>query len=225
MSLPICIFYHSLFQLGDEILPSALSVVQEQMTALKASNLDCAASEIHCGVNGGKESEVYAKALLPAKAQITYHGLESRSENLTLVMMENWVKTHPQWAVLYFHAKGSTHALGSQYGTFAGNWRRRMMHYCVDNWRHCVKDLENYEAVGCHWLTGQGWDQSQHYFAGTMFWVRSEFWATIPSIFTRQRIKDSGIASLESRYEAEVIIGNGPRLPFFKSYYDGPIGS
>jgi len=225
MPQPIAVFYHCLFQIGDEILPSALAVVQEQMTQLKESGLEDAAAEIHCGVNGGKESEVYGQAMLPAKAHITYHGLKSRSENLTLVLMENWVKTHPGWSVLYFHAKGSTHAMGSEYGTFAGNWRRRMMHYCVKHWRYCVKDLETYEAVGCHWLTGQGWDRSQHYFAGTFFWVRSEFWATIPSIFTRQRIKDSGIESLESRYEAEVIMGNGPRLPFIKNYYAGPIGT
>lgn len=225
MSQPIAVFYHCLFQIGDEILPSALSVVQEQMEQLKKSGLEEAATEIHCGVNGGPESEVFAKTLLPTKAQITYHGLQSRSENLTLVLMEKWVKTHPQWHVLYFHAKGSTHLEGSAYGSFAGNWRRRMMHYCVDNWRHCVKDLETYEAVGCHYLTGQGWDHSQHYFAGNFYWVRSEFFATIPSIFTRKRIKDSGIGSLESRYEAEVILGNGPRLPFIKNYYAGPMGS
>ncbi len=100
-----------------------------------------------------------------------------------------------------------------------------MMHYCVTHWQHCVKDLESYEAVGCHWLTGQGWDKSQHYFAGNFYWVRSEFFSTIPSIYTRKRIKDSGIASLESRYEAEVIMGNGPRLPYFKNYYAGPIGT
>lgn len=227
MTRPICIFYHSLFMLGDppEILSNALEVVQEQMAALRESGLEEAATEIHCGVNGGAESEMFVSGLLPAKAKVTYHGLQSRSENLTLVMMENWVKTHPEWAVLYFHCKGSTHALGSSYGTFAGNWRRRMMHYAVINWRLCVNDLNTYDAVGCHWLTGQGWDKSQHYFAGNFYWVRSEFFASIPSIFTRQRIKDSGIASLESRYEAEVILGNGKALPYIRDYYSGPIGS
>jgi hypothetical protein len=224
---PIAIFYHSLFVLGDppQVLQSAMHVVHDQMAQLKQSGLEDAASEIYVGVNGGKESEDFASAWLPQKAKITYHGLQSRSENLTLVMMENWVKTHPNWAVLYFHAKGSSHAEGSDYGSFVGKWRARMMHHCVTEWRQCVHDLDACEAVGCHWLTGQGWDHSQHYFAGTFFWVRSEFWATIPSIFTRQRIKDSGIDSLESRYEAEVIIGNGPRLPCIKNYYDGPMGT
>jgi hypothetical protein len=223
---PIALFYHCLYFMGDppELLEKALVVITEQMAQLKASGLEDAATEIHVGINGGEESELF-RELLPAKAQVTYHGLQSKSENLTCVMAENWVKTHPGWAVLYFHSKSATHAIGSSYGEYADNWRRRMMHHCVENWRQCVNDLETYEAVGCHWLTGQGHDQSQHYFAGTFFFVRSEFWATIPSIYTRQRIKDSGIGALESRYEAEVILGNGPRLPSIRNYYDGPIGS
>lgn len=227
MNRPIAVFYHTLFVLGDppQLLESAVHVVNEQMTALKESGLEAAAEEIFVGVNGGKESEDFAIAWLPQKAKITYHGLQSRSENLTLVMLENWVKTHPNWAVLYFHAKGATHANGSHYGTFSGNWRHRMMHYCVTNWRYCVRDLDDYEAVGCHWLTEQGWDKSQHYFAGNCYWVRSEFFASIPSIFTRARIKESGIGSLESRYEAEVILGNGPYVPHIKNYYAGPIGT
>jgi hypothetical protein len=223
---PIAIFFHGLFFMGDPPEPSdkALAVVSEQMAQLKASGLEAAAAEIHVGINGGEESELF-RGLLPEKAQVTYHGLQSKSENLTCVMMENWVKTHPGWAVLYFHSKSATHAIGSSYGQMADTWRRRMMQHCVEDWQQCVNDLDQYEAVGCHWLTKQGWDQSQHYFAGTFFWVRSEFWATIPSIFTRQRIKDSGIDSLESRYEAEVIIGNGPRLPSVRNYYDGGIGT
>jgi len=222
----IAIFYHCLFFMGDppDLSEKALLVVREQMDALKASGLEDAAQEIHIGVNGGEESEM-CRDMLPAKAQVTYHGLQSKSENLTCVMMENWVKTHPGWAVLYFHSKSATHAIGSSYGEYADNWRRRMMYHCVENWRQCVSDLDQYEACGSHWLTGQGWDKSQHYFAGTFFWVRSEFWATIPSIYTRQRIKDSGIDSLESRYEAEIILGNGPRLPSVKNYYSGAIGT
>lgn len=223
---PIAIFYHCLFQIGDEILPQALEIIHEQMTALKSTGLEDAASEIHIGINAGvDDGKVFADSLLPAKAKLAYHGLESRAENLTIIMLENWAKDHPGWAVLYFHAKGSSHAQGSDYGSFVGRWRNRMMFQCVTQWRQCVLDLERFEAVGCHWLTEQGWDKSQHYFAGTYYWVRSEFFATIPSMYTRQRIKDSGIAALESRYEAEIVLGNGPRLPSIKNYYSGGIGT
>jgi hypothetical protein len=224
----IAIFHHSLFVLGDppEMLPAALEIVCDQMEALRSSGLLDAAEEMHCGVNGGQESEMFANGLLPKKAQITYHGLQSRNENSTLLMLEKWVPNHLDWYVLYFHSKGASHATGSAYGSFANRWRLRMEQHCLHGWRQCVEDLDaGYEACGCHWLTGQGWDRSQHFFAGTFFFVKASFWATIPSLLTRQRIKDSGITALESRYESEVIMGNGPRLPRVKNYYDGEIGT
>lgn len=91
-----------------------------------------------------------------------------------------------------------------------------MMRRCVTEWRQVVAELDaGFEAVGCHWLTGMGHDKSQHYFAGTFWWATSNFLATVPSMYLRDRIKESGIASLESRYEAEVWIGNG-RMPKIK---------
>lgn len=225
---PIALFHHSLFYLGDPpvLLPNAPTVVKYQMETARASGLLNAAAEIHCGVNGGKESELLAQELLPANANITYHGLQSRSENLTVVMLEKWVQSHPNWYVLYFHCKSATHDPKSEYGQFATRWLNRMMLHCVTNWRQCVADLDaGYEAVGCHWITDQGWDNSQHYFAGTFFWVKAWFFSSIPSMLTRKRIRESGIGALESRYEAEVKIGNGPRIPKVKNYYDGPIGT
>jgi hypothetical protein len=44
-------------------------------------------------------------------------------------------------------------------------------------------------------------------------------------VTTRQRIKDSGIDSIDSRFEAEVILSIGPRLPKVKNYYAGGIGT
>jgi hypothetical protein len=221
--MPIAIFYHCLFALDGEICLKALDVVHEQMSQLKAVGLEEAAEEIHVGVNGDGESQFF-RALLPDKAQVTYHGLESKSENLTCLMLEKWAKTHPGWQVLYFHAKGATHPKGSPMELHRDLWRRRMMYHCVGNWQQCVHDLKYYDACGCHWRSG--WlDGTQHYFSGNFFWVRSEFWATIPSIYNRARIQMSGIDSFESRFEAEVIIGNGPRVPHVRCYYDGDIGT
>jgi len=214
---PIAIFYHSLFYLGNppELKPNAVNIVGEQMSTLKSSGLEEAANEIHIGVNGGIESESKAMEMFPAKSGIVYHGLESRAENLTLVMIEKWVKEHPGWVVFYFHCKGATHAQGSDYELFSARWRRCMMKHGVTNWQAAVSELETHDAVGCHWLTGMGSDQSQHFFAGNFWWATSDFLATLPSIYERARIKESGIASLESRYEAEVWIGNG-RMPKIK---------
>lgn len=215
--------------MGDPpaLLPVALDIVNEQMHALRVSGLEDAASEIHIGINGGEESEGYALALMPWRANIVYHGLQCRSENRTILLMEKWCRENAGEAhLLYFHAKGSTHPPGSDYGNnMSRPWRNRMMNICVHNWRQCNTDLFAHEAVGGHWLTGQGWDSSQHYFAGTFYWVRASFFRTIPSMMNRQRIKDSGLDSAESRYEAEVHLGNGPRLPVIKNYYAGACGT
>jgi hypothetical protein len=228
VTIPILIFYHCVFRIDDKPLPAARSIVHEQMQALRDSGLEDAASEIHVGINGTDiTSGPHALGLLPQKAEIRFHGDQCRNELRTLLMIEDLCKTHEGEAyILSFHSKGASHPPDSDYAKLMSTpWRNRMMFHLVQDWRRCVMDLRNFEAVGCHWLTQQGWDKSQHYFAGTFFWTRASFFRTIPSVITRQRIKDSGIDSYDSRFEAEVHLGNGPRLPKIKDYYNGRIGS
>ncbi len=222
--MKLAAYFHCLFYGGKPttLFPGSTRIILEQMSQLRQSGLLDALDLFVVGVNGGPESQSKVKLAIPSKAKVVYHGLDSRSENLTLVERERFVKglpTDEDWAVLYFHCKGASHIVGSDYAAFCDKWRRCMMLHCVTNWTQCVMDLmAGYEAVGTHWQTGQGHDHSQHYFAGNFGWAKASFLRTIPSIFTRQRIKDSGIETAESRYEAEVIWGNGPRLPIIKDY-------
>lgn len=216
---PIAIFYHCLFQIEDDILPSALEIVSDQMKSLQDTGLLDAAAEMNVGVNGGDESRVFVASLLPAKAKAAYHGLQSRNENLTLVMLEEWVKSHAGWHVLYFHAKGSTHGEGDPLNVLGTNWRNCLMRGVVENWRRCVADLDaGCDSVGSHWMPGMV-DGTQNIWAGNFWWATSDFLRTVPSIYLRDRIKVSGIKSLESRYESEVWLGNAPRLPKVKDYH------
>lgn len=221
MKPPIAIFYHALFVAGTpaNLLVRAIDIVSEQLYAVETSGLLEAASHFVVGINGGKESSDYANLLVPVKAHRVLHGLESKSENLTIVEIEKWAKDHPGWNVLYFHTKGATHKDPRQI-IHSNQWRNCMMRNLVWNWRQCISDLERgFESVGCHWLTNMGSDNSQNYWGGNFFWAKSSFLATLPSIYERARIKLSGISSLESRYEAEVWLGNGPRLPRVKDYH------
>jgi hypothetical protein len=218
------VFYHGLFIHGTppQPLKGAFNIVWEQMFALESSGLLAACDKLLVGLNGPeKETVECAEMVIPKKAELVLHGPNSFSENLTLVKMEEFARDHQDWFLCYHHAKSCTHDQDSDYGKFATRWRRCMEKAVIWNWRTCVRDLESgAEAVGNHWLTGQGWDKSQHYFAGNCYWVKASFFAGIPSIFTRERIKMSGIASAESRYEAEVILGNHPRRPIVKDYSD-----
>jgi hypothetical protein len=94
-----------------------------------------------------------------------------------------------------------------------------MMRNLIWGWKQCVFDLDRYESVGCHWLTNQSQDFNQNLWAGNFWWAQASFLATLPSIYKRTRIEVSGIDSLESRFEAEVWIGNGPKLPKVKDYH------
>lgn len=226
MNIPVIVFYHCYLFGGTppDLKPWAFNVVGGQMHRLEKSGLVDAASQIIIGLNGGMESLDVARLVTPKKAAIVLHGLESRCENPTVVLMEQWLKENKIEAhIFYFHAKGSSHDPDSEYGKFDGGWRECMMQHCVDNWRQCVADLKQFEACGCHWMENQASDRSQHYFAGTFFWARASFLRTLPSIMLRDRIKMSGLGHLDSRYEAEVWIGNGPRRPTIRDYHTGGI--
>lgn len=220
---PIAVFYHCLLYHGDppDLRPVAFNIVSEQMRWMEQSGLEEAVSEMTVGINGGEESLQVAHLLIPRKAKIVLHGLESKAENLTLVQLEKWLPGHEDWYVLYFHAKGCTHSATDPLAPRT-NWRNCMMRHLIGNWRQCVADLDaGFESVGCHWMEPPATPPSQYIWAGNFWWAKASFLRTLPSIMERARIKQSGIASIDSRYEAEVWIGNGPRPPRVKDYH-GP---
>ncbi len=222
--MKIVLFYHCYLYGGDppRVIPNAFDVVLDQMSRVRLSGLADVASEIIVGINGGEESLDLAKLIMPPKATIVIHGLHCKCENPTILLIERWLRHNQGDAyVLYFHAKSSSHDPSSDYGQFDWKWKECMMHNLIDNWRLCVNDLAFYQAVGCHWLTDQGSDQSQNYFAGTFWWAHAHYLRTLPSILNRAQIRATGIGSVESRYEAEVWIGNGPRLPIVRDYHPG----
>lgn len=215
----IAVFYHCLFYLGDPpmLLMNACETVRAQMALLRETGLIHAAAEIVVGINGGKESNEIANILIPRKAKRVLHGLQCRNECRTILALERWLPGHSDWYVLYFHAKGST----NQRPGFE-LWRDCMTHHCIKNWRQCVADLDcGHDAAGCHWMVPPAVPIGQRIFAGTFFWAKASYLLELPSIMERDRIKVSGLDSLDSRYEAEVWIGNGPRAPKVKDYH-GP---
>ena len=214
---PVAIFYHVLLRLGDppQLLPHAFDIVCEQLEMMQKSGLSDAASAFLVGINDTPEISEYAEFLLPPNARMVFHGLESRSECLTILMLENWVKTHPGWNVFYAHAKGASHDPLTVDGQKRGLWRRGMMEDLVLNWKACVSRLGSHEVVCSHWKWNVA-DGSQNIAAGNFWWSTSDFLARLPSIMLRDRIKMSGIGSLESRYEAEVWLGNGPKPRVFQ---------
>lgn len=221
MTPKIALFYHALFAIGDgEILPGAVDIVTDQMNEVRISGLMAHANYIMCGVNGGEESRVFCDSLLPLNADIQMHGLQCRNECRTILACGEWARTHPGWLVLYFHAKGCTHPPGDVY---RGRWRNCMMLHLVSNWNRCVSDMQNhkYDMAGCHWQTPPMTPPGQHIFAGNFWWATSNYLATLPPITQCPRIRtgQSDLDSIDTRFEAEVWIGSGPRLPRVRDYH------
>ena len=220
-----CIFYHCLLRMGDPpvLLPGACDIVREQMAHLEASGLLDACEEFIVGLNDNEEGLELANLFIPAKSKIILNGLASHSENLTIVTIEQWAQTHPGWAVLYFHSKGASRD-DDEYARKIGKpWRDMMMQDTVLAWQHCVGFLQSGTELVCsRFMTGMV-DGTQNIVPGNFWWARSSFLATLPSIRNRARIKISGIGAPESRWEAEVWVGNGPRLPSviqFRPHWD-----
>lgn len=214
--MKIAVWYHTLLTRGTspDPWPLALSITQEAMESLEVSGLLDACDELNVGVNGLESEAVdFAQLVIPKKAKIIWHG-RYFNENGTICALHAWAKTHPNWAILYFHCKGgASHEPDSgYYKTVSEPWRQTMTKYLVGGWRQCVQHLEGgFEAVGCHLMRGMA-DGTQNIWPGNCWWVTSDFVASVPDMRLRERIKISGIESAESRYEAEVWLMNA-RIP------------
>lgn len=222
---PILVFFHAAFLYGEppEIKEHVAFMVAEQMGGMKACGLEAAASEIHVGINGSLESEPFEE-LFPDGTIFHYHGLQSRSENLTIQLIEARLKTIPfneEAYVLYFHTKGGSFPPGDPLRT---RWRNRMFHHCVLEWRKCVAALDDgIEACGCHWLTPETHPGlvENPYFAGTYFWSRASYLKTLNPIAESPAVKQHGIGAFEARYQAESWVGCGRHRPRIKDWSPG----
>jgi hypothetical protein len=75
---------------------------------------------------------------------------DSGFEQVTLAKIREYAIEH-DGAVLYCHSKGAADAT-----QFRAAWRRSMTRRVVSDWRANLAHLEHVDAVGCHWLTREG---------------------------------------------------------------------
>lgn len=224
---PIAIFFHTVFFKADGgAFQRSGPMNAKYMKDLEDSGLMDAASHFTAGINGGKESEVYAKCYLP-RAQHLFHGIDVISANFTFQAMRDFCVAHPGWNVVFFHGKSIAHETPEyvSYLPFEMRWINCMVNACIRNWRTCVADLETHDSVGCHWMENVGNPPVDHIWGGTFYWVTSDFAATLPSLYDCPLVKQFGMKSIEGRATGEQWIGLGPKLPRIKDYHVNGIGS
>lgn len=224
---PIAIFYHTVFFKADGS-PFQWSVKfnEKYMKDLADSGLLDVQRRFVASINGGSESEVYAKVYLP-QAKHVFYGLDNPGANLIMDEMRLFCVGHPGWNVLYFHSKGLAHSTPeyASYVEFESRWIKCMVNACIYNWRTCIADLENFDSVGCHWMQNVGNPPVDNIWGGAFYWVTSDFFATRTPIGECPLVKQYGVRSWKSNPTGEHYIGLGPTLPRVKDYHVNGIGS
>lgn len=206
----IAVWYHC--KIRGEGIPdeeTALVTMASQMHALKESGLAKEATTVNIGINGDMGDALLVGCFAPDQTVITTHGKNARTEIPTMNLLR--ASLEPGWAVLYHHTKGVTHPGHVAYD----NWRWRMQHACVDNWKLCLKDLQRgVEACGCHWLTPEKFPGavSSPFFGGTFWWARSDYLLQLPPLPE---------PTWENRFEAESWIGRRRPYPKVMDYLPG----
>jgi hypothetical protein len=124
-------------------------------------------------------------------------------EQVTLAKVREYALDHPGDAVLYAHTKGSADAT-----EFRKEWRRSMTKLVVRDWRINLAHLDRFDAVGCHWLTREGFPGFEQefpdgipFFGGNFWMARCDYLRRLPEPPSR------------TRFDAERWIGMGdPRV-------------
>lgn len=202
MTPPIFIFYHVCMDLPNR--EYAFRIVKEQVAHMRESGVWSAAASIFVGVNGD-ESAVEQVRSVAGRAIVFPNEPELRpsGEIPTMRFMHEMAQTHPGHRFLYLHTKGASHPPGSPGYEHRLDWRRAMENIVIRRWRDCMAHMDKgAESVGNWWNDAP----NGSYWAGTFFWAASDFLATLPYL----SIEGHHSAG---RFEAEVWIGRGPRLP------------
>lgn len=203
---PIAIFYH-VYMSGGQIpccVDNVTRIVTDQLASLNASHLVQSSEHFEIGVNGTELEWFIVKSM--AGTQNTHRNTSGVGELPTMRRMQLFCKSHPGWAVCYFHTKGAIHNGNPIYES----WRKCMESVVIWGWQKCVNDINRgYDTVGAHWLTPARFSfiGPVPYWGGNFFWASSDYLNTLPEIDINA-----------DRYQAEVWIGKFKRKPNVLDY-------
>lgn len=188
-------YYH--IWVGDHYHGSAwLEPAQEHFDRLAAGGFK---GDVRVGIVGGVKERVGCLNWLraqetPATVAVT---ADEGFEMVTLSVMHEWAKTaDPATPVYYAHTKGAF-----QRCPMNTRWRTAMDAALLDPWKIRMAELEQYDAIGLHWLTHQQYPQwispLRPMFGGNFWWVRAGYLATLAPV------------EYSSRWSAEGWVGTG----------------
>jgi hypothetical protein len=124
-------------------------------------------------------------------------------EQVTIDVMHAWSKTaDPETPVYYAHDKGAfqDHPVNTR-------WRQAMDGALLYEWEARAAELDEYEAIGLHWLTHEQYprciDPRKPMFGGNFWWARAGYLAKL------ERVRGTPEFPPVNRWEAEGWMGQG----------------
>lgn len=187
---PILHFYH-FWARGQWQQP-----LTEHVSALRESDL-IKYAQVMVGLVGSFKERASAKVWLNRNLpewQCVNESVDGYEQSTLTALREFIIDVPDNAAILYAHNKGSYDV-----STFTTLWRQSMTKRTILSWKQCIDLLDEYDAVGCHWLTPEDYPDrvKTPFFGGNFWWSNVSFLRTLPPL------------SNESRYYAEAWIGFG----------------
>ena len=173
-------------------------ILESQLAKIMASGLYEASHNIFVNIAGTSEAAPLPDAFDNRKFAVSRSRLEQWEYPTLRVLQER--ARQEEACCWYIHLKGVSHSIEGEQSCVRG-WREYMEYFVIENWRLCMEQLVDHDAVGVQWKTGP-----RPHFSGNFWWANASY-RRLASIEDVERVAQGG------RHEAEFWIGSGrPRV-------------
>lgn len=174
-------------------------ILESQLAKIMASGLYEASHNIFVNIAGTSEAAPLPDAFDNRKFAVSCSRLEQWEYPTLRVLQER--ARQEEACCWYIHLKGVSHSIEGEQSCVRG-WREYMEYFVIENWRLCMEQLVDHDAVGVQWKTGP-----RPHFSGNFWWANASYVRRLASIEDVERVAQGG------RHEAEFWIGSGrPRV-------------
>ena len=151
--------------------------LSDQLKRMKSSSLYDESNEIHLvvtDINNNQKDKIDSLLSEYQKIRLDYT-TRNWYEGHALSKVDNIARTYDDCKILYFHTKG----VSNKYKDLISNdyynlkvegikcWKELMEYFLIDNWKDCIKKLDEYDTVGVNnvnnwWWGNFWWSNSKH---------------------------------------------------------------
>jgi len=150
-------------------------IIKEQVQQWNQSGLTDIA-EINVGINGTNEEYKEACSIFPIKSNCWYNGYDVAWEFPTINKMIKIIQNFTDdTSICYHHTK----AVSWNTNPYHVAWRKAMQWYCIENWKVCIKALDQVETCGIFWYDKKNYP---FHFSGNFFWARAGYLKTLSEL-------------------------------------------